>query len=503
MAERNFDLASFKKLQEAMVVKEGSENLITFHSVSWGRAGRNYSLDEVNRIIESGDLDEQIALSYYFFQRDGLYKKLILYYATLLTYAGLLIPNPAPGKQLSQQCVTKQYYKAMRFLSKANLPEVLTRVSTKALVNGCYYGIITTLEEDSFVLFDLPPSYCRSRLIDQYGNDIVEFNVSYFDTITELDLRTSTLSAYPSKISKFYKRYKDGKTKTPWVKIPANTGVCFPILDGATPLLINTIPSIMQYDEAVDTERERELEEIRKILVETVPHLNDGTLLFEPEEALEMHRGTVNMMKGNKNISVLTTYAEVEAITSKTTSDNTTNNLEKMLQNVYSEAGASAQLFAPTGSQALPYSINNDTATMMILGNKYSRFISYIINETFGNTNVTFQYTILPVTYYNKKDFITDSFKLAQSGYSLLMPAVASGLSQSDFVNIKSLENDVLKLGELLIPPSSSYTQSATGGSRSAQSNDGPGAPAKNLEDKASKTIQNEESLDHQGGSNG
>ena len=66
-------------------------------------------------------------------------------------------------------------------------------------------------------------------------------------------------------------------------------------------------------------------------MVQKVPHLNDGTLLFEPEEAAEMHLGAVNMMKKNPNVSVLTTYTDVEAIVSKTTSDSLSNNLEKMM----------------------------------------------------------------------------------------------------------------------------------------------------------------------------
>jgi hypothetical protein len=36
-------------------------------------------------------------------------------------------------------------------------------------------------------------------------------------------------------------------------------------------------------------------------------------------------------MKNNKNVSVLTTYADVDAIVSKTTSDNVNNTLEKMM----------------------------------------------------------------------------------------------------------------------------------------------------------------------------
>ena len=161
-----------------------------------------------------------------------------------------------------------------------------------------------------------------------------------------------------------------------------------------------------------------------------------------------------------------------------------------MLQNVYSEAGASVQIFSPTGSQALETSIRNDMALMMILGTKYSRFISYIINTLFANSNITFKYSILPITYYNQSDYLKDTFKLAQSGYSFILPALGSGLSQKELSNVKELENDLLKLHEKLLPLSSAYTSTGD-----------VGRPPLDTEDKALKTIQNEESLDHQGGS--
>jgi hypothetical protein len=47
------------------------------------------------------------------------------------------------------------------------------------------------------------------------------------------------------------------------------------------------------------------------------------------------------MMRGNKNISVLTTYADVDSVVSNTSSEASTNALEKSLQNIYSNTGAS------------------------------------------------------------------------------------------------------------------------------------------------------------------
>ena len=55
-------------------------------------------------------------------------------------------------------------------------------------------------------------------------------------------------------------------------------------------------------------------------------------------------------------------------------------------------------------------------------------------------------------------DYITNTLKMASSGYSFLLPTIAAGLSQKDLMNVKTLENEVLKLGELLIPLESSYT---------------------------------------------
>ena len=490
--KQKFDITTFKKIEEEMVAKNETAWDVWFTNRVPSRL-RDYSPEEIVQIINGSSLASQQKLSRNYFDRNGFYKRIILYYATLLKYSGLLIPNPSFGKQLSSPHIAKRYYMALDYLEKVNAAELFTRMSIRALIDGSYYGIIQTLDKDNLIIFDLPSGYARSRFKDIYGNDIVEFDVSYFNTITDEGARREALNTYPSIVSRYYKKWKEGKIQSQWVRLPADVGICFPFFDDGRPLFLSVIPATIQYDEAVDTERERELEEIRKIIVQKIPHLADGQLVFEPEEALEMHRGAVDMMKGNKNLSILTTYADVEAIISKTSAENLSTSLDKMLQNVYSEAGASSQIFSPTGSQALDTSIKNDMALMMILGNKYSRFFSHILNGLFSNANINFTYKILPISYYNESDYITDTFKLAQSGYSFLLPALACGISQRELTSIKSLENDVLKLKDVLLPLESAYTQSATNGES--------GAPAKKVEDKAAKTIQNENAIDHQGGS--
>ena len=485
--EHTFSLADFKKAHQDMIAKPDASWSSRYMGEGVVRS-KEYTIEEVDKIINSSSLAEQQKLSRNYFYRDGFYKRIILYYGTLLTYTGLLIPNPAIGKQLSSPHIAKRYYGALEYVDKMNLAEVMTRMSIRVLIDGVYYGIIQTQTKDKFVMFDLPTAYCRSRYVDTNGDDVVEFNVAYFSTIFDEELRTETLNTYPKFISDYYKAYKRGKKTTPWVKVPTDVGVCFTIF-GETPPFLDIIPATIQYDKAIDRREEQELEEIKKIIVQKIPHLSDGTLLFEPEEAAVIHQGTVGMMKGNKNVSVLTTYADTDSIVSKTSADNEASSLEKMLQNVYANAGVSSQVFAPLGVQAIKLSIINDISFMMILANKYSRFITRVVNSLFGNSNITFKYTIFPLSLYNRDDFITESLKLAQSGYSYLVPAVAAGLTQREIVNVKDLENDVLNLRDKFIPLQTSYTESSGE----------VGAPEKKLEDKSEKTIKNEDAIDRQG----
>lgn len=492
-------LTTFTNAYKDMIATNEQSYKVSF---GWGSGKirdriRNYSLDEVLEIIESGSVDAQIQLSRNYYNLDGFYKRIILHYATILKYVGLLIPNPGFGKDLSEQYVQKKYFGAMDFIDSNNIPSLCEHITFRALRDGCYYGILLPVDKKKIVLLDLPTVYCTSRFKDKMGNDIIEFNVSYFDTIFDPEAKKGALKAYPSVITNWYRRYKNGKVKSKWVYVPAEIGVCLPFLEGK-PSFLNVIPAVMEYEKAKETDRERDLEEIRKIIVQKIPHLQDGGLLFEPDEAAEIHKGTVKMMKSNPNVSVLTTYADVDAIVSKTTNDSTTASLQAALKNIYSESGTSSNLFGTDSNLALETSLNNDLALMMTFAYKLEQFITYIINENYSNSNISFKYTILPVTHYNVSKYIDTTFKLAQSGYSFLLPALASGMSQKEFTNIKDLENNLLGLKEKLIPLSSSYTE--TDNSKNGIGNP-VGRPKKNLEDLSDKTAANQQSIDKGGSS--
>lgn len=499
----NFELSSFKQAQQAMIATSDNAYSTRYGWQNSQMSNGNYTIEQVQRIVDSGTIAEQRALSRHYFAKDGYYKQLILHYATLLKYTGILIPNPTAGKSLSTSHIQKKYYQAIDYVEKMSLPTLCVEWARKILINGCYYGVINKVDKNTFSIIDLPTEYCTTRFKDFQGNDIVEFDVSYFRSIHDKDMLKAALAAYPDFIVKAYHKWDNGKLKSKWVIIPADIGICFPMFE-LRPFFLSVIPATIQYDEAVETEQEREREEIRRILVQKIPHLSDGRLLFEPPEAVEIHQGAVGMVRNNKNTTVLTTYTDVDSIASKGSNESSHIALEQMQKNIYSKAGVSGELFAASGGNTTETSIKFDMAVMMYLGNQFAKFVTNIVNLNFSNSNITFKYSILPITYHNESKYIDGNYKLATSGYSLIIPALAQGLSQRDLVNLKDLENKVLGLGNKLIPPKTSFNSGSDTIDNTGGDEEQGGRPTKETDEKKDQTLRNEESIEKsqtQGGS--
>lgn len=484
------DISLFKKAVEGMVSTSNNANSYWGNRLTTSRI-KSYSTEDIKEILASGSLTQLQVLSKNYFDKDGFYKRILVHYATLLKYAGILIPHPTNGKSMSDKGVQTKYKKALDMIEVMKLPAFFTNCSLKALIYGGYYGLIVEADKKNFVTLDLPTEYCCTRFKNAQGIDLIEFNLAYFDALANEDLKKKALACYPKFISKGYKLYKKGKINQ-WMFLPPESSICFPFFSNGMPPLVNIIKSSVNYEDSLDLEKERDWEEIRKILVQKIPHNNQNELLFEPDEAEVMHAGATNMLKGNKNLSVLTTYADVDCISSKTSSDAVNNTLEKMVNNIYYEAGASGLLFGNNSNSALDPSIKNDIGFMSLLTNRYELFVENLINRLVGGTAVYFKYMILPVTRFNDDKYIETTFKLASSGYSYLLPAIASGVSQGDLICLKDLENELLKLGEKLIPLQSAFTHSAADAKEA-------GAPEKEEDEKSEKTKQNEEALDKQG----
>lgn len=447
-----------------------------------------YTGEDIRRIVESGTIEEQLKLSEFFFATNGLYKRIILHYATFLTYSWILAPYcKGYGKyKISEKQVSKAYFDAADFCTTFQIDRKCALFARDILVKGAYYGLVIDNGED-VVLLDLPNEYCRSRFKNQQDVDIIEFNLDFFKQIRDEALRAEILKTYPKVIQKAYKKYALHNGPK-WVFIPAELGVYFSFFE-ERPFFLDLIPLLHDLDAYKDIDRQRNIQALKRILVQEVPH--DGMkLVFEPQEAEVMHQGVCNMLQNNTDVDVVTSYAKVNLLDMSSRDDEKTE-VTKVQDLIYASAGMSKELFFATTEAGINYSINNDLALVMILAQRFAHFFSVLLNYKFETKKVKFKLLILPISYYNSADYTMRARELATLGYSFLTPILSTGIDQTNLAALKALENDLLDLDEVLKPLQSSYTQS---GKKAGESMDEVKETDYNGDSKSSSESEKDES---------
>ena len=184
--------------------------------------------------------------------------------------------------------------------------------------------------------------------------------------------------------------------------LPIEDSICFNLFNSSTPPFLDLIPAIIGYESDLEMDRKRNKEELKKIIVHKIPHLTDGTLLFQPEEVEVIHKGVCGMLKGNENIDVFTTYGEAEILNTKTTNDSTKSNTECSRQDIFMKAGVSQEIFSATASSAIPASTRRDLAFCMVFANKFAAIITKVINKVLDENDFIKEKYLLDVSSKEK-----------------------------------------------------------------------------------------------------
>lgn len=450
-----------------------------------------YTKDEIVRIVESGTSIEKAMLSEHFFSISGLYRRIILHYATFLTYSWLLVPHGKKmNTKLSEKSNQKTYFEASDFCSSFGIERHCAQFAKDVLVYGGYYGLIHDTGEH-IAIQNLPFNYCRSRYKNSQDIDIVEFDMSFFDKeIRDSELRKQILKTYPKVIQKGYRNYKNGGES--WIFLPSQLGIYFTLFE-ESPFFLDLIPLIDDLEDYKEINKERNLLALRRIITQEIPH--DGMkLVFEPEEATEMHEGVVEMLAANSDVDVVTSYGKVNLLDMSGIQQERTD-VEIAQQLIYDAAGVSKELFSANTDAGMETSLKNDLSMMMVLGYKFAHFFSMLVDNKFGSKKISLKVLILPISFYNADEYVSKAKDLAAFGYSFLTPITSTGIDQTNLADLKTLENDVLKLKDVLQPLQSSYTQSGKTNAITAQA-------AKNAEEQNNSSSSNSSDNDDNDSSN-
>lgn len=485
MGKSGLNLSEFaKKIAEMVAVSSNAYDSSFIKRVP----SSTETAEEIKEIIDSGSYEQITSLSEKYVATSGLYQRIITYFATFLTNDIFIAPKKITNKTINQKKYLENYRKAAFFADtimnpKLNFPDILF----KMLVYGAYYGLFVENGETEIVFKDLPYKYCRTRFKTYKNVNVLEFDMAYFDSITNAESRKQALEEFPKDFVKAYNAYKKDINQR-WFVVPPEYGVAFYYHDQTKPLFISMIPAIANLEEYRSLEKKLDKQELERILVQKIPIDKEGNFILSIPEAAELHRGVVNMLRNNQSTDVLTTFAEIDLLNISDKSKTDRDNLEKIERSVYTEAGVSRLLFASDSASAITQSITNDMSLVLGITEQFVNWLSYQTNLRYSeNSKYYFEVSILPISHYNRKDMLDIYLKTAQYGYSKILVGIVSGIKQSSFIDLMELENDILKLHDNMVPLQSSHT---SGGEDATEEGGRPTTP---VDEKAEKTIENEE----------
>ena len=92
----------------------------------------------------------------------------------------------------------------------------------------------------------------------------------------------------------------------------------------------------------------------------------NGDLIFDVDEARDIHNNAVRMLSKAIGVDVLTTFAYIKDIdlSDSSTSDSVTDAIKNSTSTVYNEMGISENLFNTDGNLSLEKSILTDESVM-------------------------------------------------------------------------------------------------------------------------------------------
>ena len=469
--------------------------------------------ENVLRAIDTYDLKTMREISDFFYKTSGIYARLVRYMAFMYRYDWFVTPY-VNDEKMKKEKMLEGFYGSLTTLDNFEVKKTLGEIALKVILHGAYYGYKVSTA-DGIVLQELPVDYCRSRF--NYGKKpAVEFNMKFFDEkFRDTTQKMKVLNLFPDEIKKGYMLYKQGKLPpefsgdtSGWYLLDPKQTVKFTANGEDYPAFISVIPLIIDLDEAQALDKKKTMQRLLKIVVQKMPFDKNGELIFDVDEAQQLHNNAVQMLSKAIGVDVLTTFADVEvASMDASRAETQSDDLARVERQLYNEGGISQMQFNTDGNIALEKSIMNDEATMYNMLLQFEQFLNELL-EPYNKSKkkVIYRVQLLTTTIYNYKELAKLYKEQTQLGYSKFLPQIALGQSQSSILANAFFENDVLDLVNVFIPPLMSSTmngdvlnrvKSDQAGGNKQPGTEKEGAGRKELDDdkKSEKTIANRESM--------
>ena len=422
-----------------------------------------FNKELLRRYMQSLGSNEQNLrnLSWFLFYRSMTYMRLCHFYANMFYLNGRsVIPQYDLIKIPDANKTLKSYQETLRWLETMHLQQEFYNIYLTCFVQDVFYGAYF-IDETGVFIWQIPADYARIDGKYMTGDFAISMDMTYFRSRQEL------LEYMPEPFDAMYKEYQ--RTNQKWVPVPDKYAIClkyrYEDYETILPPFLAIFNALINLADLEDIQAIADEQEIYKMIwlqMETIGEDIDDWKI-NPELMLAYFQRMINEALPDY-VSAAIVPGKLDYIGFEDQAAGDTSKISNATKTVLNTAGGAEILNGETisGAEAFRYSqvANTEFAISSLLPQTQAfvnRQLSYLCTNP---CTVKF----FPISVYTREQFKEDMMKAAQ--YSLptkLAYMTLNGFSEIDTLALSNLENNVLKLQDIMIYPlNSSFTNAGT-----------------------------------------
>lgn len=399
-----------------------------------------------------------------------LYKKVILYYATMPLYNYNIVQKVEFAKDPNVKKMINDYEKVLKHINKFNFKTEFATAMALAIRDGVYYGFVYDNGEDGMFLHMLPVEYCRIRGKNEAGQWVVAFDLTYFsigqNRIFVEGIDGDKSGCWHECFQEAWNIYQNAQNKQEarWFIIPSEYTIT--LLSSLDDEFENPLPffsssfidllDIIDYSQLLADKTELDN---YKLLLLGIP-LIDGDVVDDfkvSEEIATVYKDAIQSIVPDLVGVGLLPGLTLETVSfSQNTTADTTDIVNNSIRNLYKTIGVSEPVVSSADANSaagIKHSLNNDSAYAYLLVERLENNFQYYIDK---NISDNYLFSVLRQTWYNEMEYINNVRQAATLGSSALVFLEAQGYTPYEAYCQIIFEN-AIGIKDIMVPLLSSY----------------------------------------------
>lgn len=396
------------------------------------------------------------------------YKRLVHYFATILTFDYIILPINADEEEMKSDSFKRSYKKILNWLEKFKVKEELTNVMKAVMGEDAAYYYLRE-SENTITLQRMPTDYCKIVAKTELGYQYA-FDLNYFNN------PGVNIDNFAPEFKEYYVEFLRGRNSSlNWVILDPEKAYCFKfdentaaVIPPFSGLFIDAL-EISEFKQLIKT---RTVLDALLLLVMKIP-LKDSKDLGSSKNplllSLDMVEKFHKLVKSNlpaDGVNLVSTPMDLTSVDLKNAGESRNSVIGYAESAFYRNAGVSSLLFESdkkVGSVGVAMSAKTDEAFVLHMYRQFERFINFNLSKISGKNK--FKILFIDNTIFNREDKLKLYLQAGQSGFPKSFIGASMGLTPGQIESLTNFENTI-GLVDKLKPLMSSHTQSLNEGGR-------------------------------------